>query len=97
MTIGDYIAQVLAITTPEEARAFYAADVERNRNAGAADPEGCARAKDKDRRAMWREVCGASHPALGDMVENPDPADVLAAGLAHGEALRRRQEGGLLS
>lgn len=57
----------------EAARAFSDADPETivRCNIGFCFGEGMS----KERRAMWREVCGASHPWFGDMVEDISPEE----------------------
>ena len=94
-----FTSEVLAIDSPLEASRFferYVALIERGHsparpaqeiarhNIGYCFGEGMS----KERRAMWREACGASHPYLGDMVEDPDPKAVFAAGFEAG--LRER-------
>lgn len=94
-TIGDLASAVLAIDDPETARDFYrgylsylinlpdavpdrnVADIAKA-NIGWCFGEGMT----DERRAMWREACGATHPVFGAMVTRPSPEDASACSVA---------------
>ncbi len=101
-TLGEFIDEVLAIDSPLEARRFfeeYVAILERARASLDRSAEEIARQNigwcfgegmPKERRAIWREACGAFHPNLGAMIEDMEPEAVLAAGLEAGRRARDR-------
>jgi hypothetical protein len=98
--IGDFVGAVMAIETPENAKAFYEGlvlHVQAKIDAGvwesACNAEEAARADigwcfgegmSPERIAMWSAVCAATHPVFGTSL--PTPAEAYAAGLVQGVA-----------
>jgi hypothetical protein len=91
-TIGDFIRAVLSIGNKEEAAEFYQDLLQYiSRQKELSDtPENIAKANigwcfgegmSEDRRAIWREVCGAAHPIFGSMKNmEVSPEEAFEAG-----------------
>lgn len=101
-TIGDLVRAILSIHDEAEAAEFYRTYVEYIKVVNQLDPpenvaksnigwcfgEGMA----PKEIAMWRKVCGASHPIFGSMTPLPSSEDAINAGLKAGQELRANQE-----